>query len=29
MNNRPSEQVLYVDPLITEIEIILPEEKNP
>lgn len=27
MNNSSSEQVLYVDPVITEIEIILPEEK--
>ena len=27
MNNNSSEQVLYVDPVITEIEIILPEEK--
>uniref|UniRef100_A0A8D1EZA1 Interleukin-23 receptor n=3 Tax=Sus scrofa TaxID=9823 RepID=A0A8D1EZA1_PIG len=27
MNNNSSEQVLYVDPVITEIEIFLPEEK--
>ncbi|XP_006191073.1 interleukin-23 receptor [Camelus ferus] len=27
MNNNSSEQVLYVDPMITEIEIFLPEEK--
>ncbi|XP_070123599.1 interleukin-23 receptor isoform X1 [Equus caballus] len=29
MNNSSSEQVLYVDPLITEIEILLPEEHKP
>lgn len=29
MNNNSSEQVLYVDPVITEIEIFLPEENKP
>lgn len=29
MNNNSSEQVLYVDPVITEIEIFLPEEHKP
>lgn len=29
MNNSSSEQVLYVDPVITEIEILLPEEHKP
>lgn len=29
MNNNSSEQVLYADPLITEIEIFLPEENKP
>ncbi|KAK2497997.1 hypothetical protein MC885_005666 [Smutsia gigantea] len=28
LNNNSSEQVLYVDPVITEIEIFLPEEHN-
>ncbi|XP_016020026.2 interleukin-23 receptor [Rousettus aegyptiacus] len=29
MNNNSGEQVLYVDPIITEIEIFLPEEHKP
>ncbi|XP_039694468.1 interleukin-23 receptor [Pteropus medius] len=29
MNNNSSEQVLYVDPVIAEIEIFLPEERKP
>ncbi|KAM8955846.1 interleukin-23 receptor [Lycaon pictus] len=29
MNNNSSEQVLYADPVITEIEIFLPEEHKP
>ncbi|XP_053511466.1 interleukin-23 receptor [Artibeus jamaicensis] len=29
MNNNSSEEVLYVDPVITEIEIFLPEEHKP
>ncbi|XP_032970936.1 interleukin-23 receptor [Rhinolophus ferrumequinum] len=29
MNNNSSEQVLYVDPVITEIEVFLPEEQKP
>lgn len=29
MNNNSGEQVLYVDPIITEIEIFLPEERKP
>lgn len=29
VNNNSSEQVLYVDPVITEIEVFLPEEHKP